>query len=262
MPENDAAPDAAPDDDARAAARERAVVGWIRDAERRGITSTGVEAAPAATVVLLRDGEAGVEVLLARRAATLEFHGGAWVFPGGRIDPDDYRGDPSDVLAAARRAAVREASEECAMTVDHDTLVHLANWTTPEIAPKRFATWFFVARASDDDLVADGGETTEVRWFQPGDALAARERGDIELAPPQYVSLLLLDGHADVDATLAAVREIEPFDVTPRFARLDDGTAICIYDDDVAYDDLDVERPGHRHRLWMRPTNVWTYERD
>ena len=33
-----------------------------------------------------------LEVLLARRSSKLAFHGGAWVFPGGRIDPDDYAG--------------------------------------------------------------------------------------------------------------------------------------------------------------------------
>ena len=42
----------------------------------------------AATVVLLRDGEASAEVPLLRRNAGLHF-GGAWVFPGGRIEPDD-----------------------------------------------------------------------------------------------------------------------------------------------------------------------------
>src|SRR5205809_8037210 len=99
--------------------------------------------APAATVVLVRDGTRGLEVLLAKRSSKLAFHGGAWVFPGGRIDPGDYAGVPDDVDAAARRAAVREAKEEAGVDVDPDALVHVANWTTPEISPKRFATWFF-----------------------------------------------------------------------------------------------------------------------
>jgi len=45
-------------------------------------------ARPAATVVLLRDGAAGLEVYLQRRHAAMTF-GGAWVFPGGRIDDAD-----------------------------------------------------------------------------------------------------------------------------------------------------------------------------
>src|SRR3954469_14588714 len=103
--------------------------------------SPSVDAAPAATVVLLRDSERGLEVLLARRSSKLAFHGGAWVFPGGRIDPEDYRDDPDDLEAAAKRAAAREAKEEAGVDVDAETLVHLSNWTTPEISPKRFATW-------------------------------------------------------------------------------------------------------------------------
>ena len=47
-------------------------------------------AIPAATVVLLRDGADGVETLMLRRDSKLAFAGGAWVFPGGRIDPEDY----------------------------------------------------------------------------------------------------------------------------------------------------------------------------
>src|SRR5437773_10777477 len=90
--------------------------------------------APAATVVLVRDGAEGLEVLLAKRSSKLAFHGGAWVFPGGRIDPDDYGGKPEDLLGAARRAAAREAKEEAGVDVDADALVHLWNWTPPELS--------------------------------------------------------------------------------------------------------------------------------
>src|SRR6266850_932934 len=120
--------------------------------------------APAATVVLVRDGAGGLEVLLAKRSSKLAFHGGAWVFPGGRIDPDDYAGDPDNLEAAAKRAAAREAKEEAGVDVDADALVHLSNWTTPEISPKRFATWFFAGPVAGGNEVADGGETEALQW--------------------------------------------------------------------------------------------------
>lgn len=44
---------------------------------------------PAATVVLLRPGDAGLEVLLTRRPSTMAFAAGMMVFPGGRVDPGD-----------------------------------------------------------------------------------------------------------------------------------------------------------------------------
>ncbi len=52
----------------------------------------GVPPAPAATVVLVRDAVQGPEVLLVQRHRATAFMGGAFVFPGGRLDPAD--GDP------------------------------------------------------------------------------------------------------------------------------------------------------------------------
>ncbi len=76
------------------------------------------EAIPAATVILLRDGPDGIETLMLRRNSKLEFAGGMWVFPGGRVDPEDYPPDaPDDVEAAVRVAAAREAEEEAGLAL-------------------------------------------------------------------------------------------------------------------------------------------------
>ena len=75
---------------------------------------------PAATLLLLRDGSEGLEVLLTRRSATARFAPGAYVFPGGAIDPEDAQ---CHALAARRAgqddsqlthavAAIRESFEE------------------------------------------------------------------------------------------------------------------------------------------------------
>jgi glyoxylase-like metal-dependent hydrolase (beta-lactamase superfamily II)/8-oxo-dGTP pyrophosphatase MutT (NUDIX family) len=44
---------------------------------------------PAATIVVVRDGTAGLEVLLSRRAEGTDYTSGAWVFPGGIVDARD-----------------------------------------------------------------------------------------------------------------------------------------------------------------------------
>ena len=63
----------------------------------------------AATVVVLRRGEAGFETLMLRKNSKIAF-GGMWVFPGGRVDPEDAKGlAPYDYRAIARVAAVWEA---------------------------------------------------------------------------------------------------------------------------------------------------------
>ncbi|MBB1025958.1 NUDIX hydrolase, partial [Dietzia sp. DQ12-76] len=48
----------------------------------------------AATVALVRDARVGggVEVFLQHRVATMQFAAGMSVFPGGGVEPRDYRG--------------------------------------------------------------------------------------------------------------------------------------------------------------------------
>ncbi|HSH90169.1 MAG TPA: NUDIX hydrolase [Ramlibacter sp.] len=65
----------------------------------------------AATVVMLRDGEAGLEVFLVKRHGLSDVLGGAYVFPGGKVDRDDAHLDVDahlDLSAAAMRAALDE----------------------------------------------------------------------------------------------------------------------------------------------------------
>jgi recombination protein RecT len=84
---------------------------------------------PAATVLLLRDSAQGIEVLMTRRSASASFAPGAYVFPGGTIDPADAQAH----RAAARRptqddtrltqaiAAIRESFEELGILIARHT---------------------------------------------------------------------------------------------------------------------------------------------
>ena len=75
---------------------------------------------PAATVLLLRDGPGGLEVLMTRRSMTASFAPGAYVFPGGGIDAADAqahgmaqrRPKQSDLHLTQAIAAIRESFEE------------------------------------------------------------------------------------------------------------------------------------------------------
>lgn len=57
--------------------------------------SVPTELQDAATIMLLRDGERGLEVLMGRRGRSTRFSAGAYVFPGGAVDPDDTHAIPS-----------------------------------------------------------------------------------------------------------------------------------------------------------------------
>jgi 8-oxo-dGTP pyrophosphatase MutT (NUDIX family) len=53
---------------------------------------------PAASIVLLRDGPTGLEVFLLRRHGEAQVLGGAYVFPGGKVDPEDAQPAALDIL--------------------------------------------------------------------------------------------------------------------------------------------------------------------
>ena len=71
------------------------------------VTGEPVRAHPAATVVLVRPGAGGLEVLLTRRPSTMAFAAGMMVFPGGRVDAAD-----SDPGLAARSVLTPAAAAE------------------------------------------------------------------------------------------------------------------------------------------------------
>ncbi len=214
---------------------------------------------PAATVVLVRDHPSGPEVLMLRRNSKLVF-GGMWVFPGGRVDPGDVDPEqPHDGLAAARRAAAREAEEEAGLHLDASEFVPLAHWVPPAQAPRRYATWFFLARApADADVLIDGAEIHDHGWLRPDEALARRDRGEIELAPPTWMTLWRLSSARDVESALADARGRAPQRYETHMA-VSDGSPVALWEGDAGYEDGDVERPGGRRRLWLGPGG-WRYE--
>ncbi|MBK9384082.1 MAG: MBL fold metallo-hydrolase [Planctomycetes bacterium] len=146
----------------------------------------------ASAVVLLRTGERGVEIYLAKRSPELRFFGGYWACPGGGLEPVDGSGDEA-WFACARR----ELEEEIALRVEH--LGYLGERTTPPFAPVRYKTRFFEAELplGAEPRIASG-ELVEGRFFAPAEALASWSRGELWIVPP-VLSLL--------EALLAPSRE-------------------------------------------------------
>jgi 8-oxo-dGTP pyrophosphatase MutT (NUDIX family) len=215
---------------------------------------------PAATVILVRDADTGLETLMLHRSSKGAF-GGMWVFPGGRVEADDQRPDDPDDEPGARRAAAREAAEECALLVDPDELVPFSHWTPPVETPRRYATWFFLARAADGEVLVDGHEIHDHAWLTPQEVIERRHRGEVDLAPPTYVTLLDLAEAATVDAALAAAAQRRPI---PRYQTrwaVTEAGAVALWQGDAGYESTDPDAPGPRHRLWMTEAG-WRYERD
>lgn len=205
---------------------------------------------PAATVVLLRDSDTGPEVLMLRKNSKITF-GGMWVFPGGRIDPEDYPAD-NDLETAARTAAAREATEEASVMLSPTEFVLFSHWTPPPGPQKRFATWFFAAHTADEhDVSIDDGEIEDHAWIRPGDALARHAAGEIDIVPPTWVTLYQLSRYQPATAMLDYFRGGEVKVYSTRVGKIADGTRVAMWHGDAGYADWDAEVAGERHRLLM-----------
>jgi 8-oxo-dGTP pyrophosphatase MutT (NUDIX family) len=218
--------------------------------------STDYPPIPAATVVLVRDGPQGVESLMLHKNSKLAF-GGMWVFPGGRVDPGDREGAADDA-EAARRAAVREAREEADLDVDAESLVWFSHWLPPSIAPKRFATWFFIAPAPTGTVTIDGGEIHDSAWMRPRDALTRRDVLEIELAPPTWMTLHHIAEFDTVADLLADARQRTPVFYETHVAKGREGLT-AMWRGDAGYESGDPDAPGPRHRLRI-DAGAWQLE--
>jgi 8-oxo-dGTP pyrophosphatase MutT (NUDIX family) len=137
----------------------------------------------AAGLVLLRKGATGLEVLLGRRHGKAGFLPDIYVFPGGRVEPEDAAGDPlplaagvaADLAATGRRgpsalvrAAMREMTEETGLSLPARAIPRIdfiCRAITPRYSHRRFHTRFFLA---DGALCQGGlkgdGELEDLGW--------------------------------------------------------------------------------------------------
>lgn len=155
----------------------------------------------AASLILLRKGRRGLEVLIGRRGKGARFMPGRYVFPGGRVTAEDaypWAGELADGEAkdflALKRAALRETFEETGLVVGApcpaaaaaaaalspveaalrahglapapELLRLVGRAITPTASPIRFHARFFVAdgRRTAGELVA-GEELDELHWL-------------------------------------------------------------------------------------------------
>lgn len=210
---------------------------------------------PAATILLLRPADPGFEVLMVHRNSR-GFFGGFVVFPGGRVeDVDVPRGRTSGDDVSHRWAAIRELAEEAGIYLTRskaisapdlrgpelyawiagqedpavDSLVLISRWVTPEIAPRRFDTRFYLARCEEPPAVTiDADELIDHDWVSPRDALDRYERGDWAMISPTLSHLRWLARRPTITEAFSSARGADGRTVIePR--RVEDGSLLPIY---------------------------------
>jgi len=161
---------------------------------------TNVPVRDAATVMLVRDGDDGVEVFLMRRHLRSVFTAGAHVFPGGAVDESDHVAGADPFVVAA----IRESFEEAGALLALDGEGELADLRDPEVA-ERFAAHRLAVHGGERallDILEDEGLRPAYgalhffsRWITPPGAPRRYDtRFFVAAAPPHQTYV-----HDDVE---------------------------------------------------------------
>jgi 8-oxo-dGTP pyrophosphatase MutT (NUDIX family) len=203
--------------------------------------------------MLVRD-DPDLRVLMIQRHGSGDF-ADALVFPGGLVDPSDsdprwlFLIADADGLGEEQRilgiAAYRELFEETGLLpgpiageaasdiepgpdpfADHlrkgghrlalGGLIPFAHWVTPEVAPRRFDTRFYLcAGTASEELSFDGVETLGGHWIRPAEAAEMAITGERKIVFPTRMNLEKLARSRTVEEAVAAARAAPVVTVVP-----------------------------------------------
>jgi len=182
----------------------------------------------AASLIGVRDGLDGPEVLVIERTLDHRFLPGYIAFPGGAVDPADaplaerWFGDAGE---ASRAAAVRELVEEVGLAVTREMVVgvdrdrrlaaihdapppaarlpEVARWIAPKRVPVRFDARYYAARMDGAvDPTPDGVEAAKAWWASPRHLMRVWESGELLFYWPTHFTMKALADCRDADELL------------------------------------------------------------
>lgn len=199
---------------------------------------------PASTVMLLRQGQDDFQVLMVERNDRGMF-GSIVVFPGGGVELADVPEGLDRVDDASHRnAAIRELAEETGILLTASgavsarsadgretaasSLLLVSRWVTPEFAPSRYDTRFYLATCDDPpEVTIDTSELVGHVWLSPPEALARHERGEAGMILPTLAHLRWLSRRHSIAEAFESARGADARTlVEPR--QIEDGSLIPV----------------------------------
>lgn len=158
-----------------------------------------------------------------------------------RLDDPGVHDRFAEHRAAVDRGERRlvEVCEQEGLRLAVDTMWYFSHWITPEGAPRRYDTRFFVARAPDaQEPVHDDREVIANLWIRPQEALDRHRAGAYELILPTARTLAALTRFATADDLLAAAASTDHVPaILPRIVD-DEGGFRIVLPGDPGYDDV------------------------
>lgn len=166
------------------------------------------------------------------------------------VDAQAAREAWSELRAGRSFADIVQALD---ITLHAAALAPWSRWITPlvgGVVRKRFDTRFFVAAVpAGQEPAHDDHEATASLWLTPRTALQQYWAGEIQLAPPQIMSLVHLARHADVTNVLAQARSRRPPAVRPEPFELQGMRVLC-YPGDARHSERERVMPGPTRLCW------------
>lgn len=184
---------------------------------------------PSATLMITRDGDDGVEVLLGKRSESMLAFPGYYAFPGGGVSRVDKTASEVLNISVQHCAILREVVEELGLAPEKGRMISVdddfrkmvvedkSNWfplamdgdipidtdgiriistrTTPPFGPMRFENTFLHIHSHQHDEYSLVGQTEfeDARWMRPSDIIGAWQNNVIKVAPPVVTLLMEVD---------------------------------------------------------------------
>ena len=118
-----------------------------------------------------------------------------------------------------------------------DNMWYFGHWITPEGAPRRYDTRFFLAAAPPAQTpVHDDREVIDNIWIRPEEALDRHRRGDLSMLPPTVASLRALLPSATAGEALAAAAEVVDVPTVQPRVVMDEGGVRILMPGDPDFD--------------------------
>ncbi len=158
-------------------------------------------------------------ILLARPAGSEE------LVTGERLKTLEHYRDP----LAKSHLSILEFLEKEDLYLACDRLVPFAHWITPEMLPKRFDTYFYIAEAPADHVaIHDGHESVDSVWINPTEALEGAKSGKYTIIFPTRCNVEMLAENNSVSAAMEASKNREIVSILPWAEPVDGENYICI----------------------------------
>ena len=142
-----------------------------------------------------------------------------------------------------QRTGLLDICDEEGLVLAADPMHYISHWITPELAPRRYDTRFFITAAPPGQVAShDDGETIATIWVRPAEALAREAAGDIELLPPTIANLRSIEAFGSTGEVMAWASGVTDVPTVLPIVLIEDGHVLILRPGDTGYEEALADR--------------------